>query len=464
MYTHPDSLAACLEAFLAAWSPRQQAAAHALLGRTITSAQQLLASPFTNAPLDPAVHTLLQRVDRTWPACSPRLVATLEQALRDPLLIAGNHARGWLLNPVRLCQWMQPFGSDSVAGWCTGHSPGHAPETLLRFWHASAADRLTMTCDQPDSWPHRAARFELTLPTPDPDQVAAAGQKIRAFVISDLALAAEDCHPITRRFFDVPDPDGSGWACVQPFGLVCDDVRLVEAATASLELPGPTHALHTWWAQQLDPESSSQPMADLPFTSDPLNATRDWESLRDRIREAQPRLLTARAMIDHWMQHPLVPTRAADTTDLLTDHLAENLDAVPWTWVIDAAVRPDTPAVIDRLLDTDVDWTDFDSPGEGSLPLWWWRALMLSGERGVQTRLRLESVDSALVGHSRQPADAWFASFVSLRASGEWVRQTSQNPLSSYTHGLQDAVAEAYGDVWSRADPFSIRRPETSDD
>lgn len=155
---------------------------------------------------------------------------------------------------------------------------------------------------------------------------------------------------------------------------------------------------------------------------------------------------------------------------VLVQSTANKLAGLGWTWLVALSLRPNLAEEVQRLLDEDVDWFDFDAPGEGELPATWAAALGLSEALTDELADALDvdpveepAADSATNdGTAHTDAARWLASTTSPATARGARLDGLGSPMSSYAHGLNEAVAEAYGDVYSPADPFSTR-PARSD-
>ncbi|MFT4703538.1 MAG: hypothetical protein ACI81R_001230 [Bradymonadia bacterium] len=139
--------------------------------------------------------------------------------------------------------------------------------------------------------------------------------------------------------------------------------------------------------------------------------------------------------------------------DALRDAEGATDGAASWRDIIALSAATTLPAEVDRALSEETDWLSFEAPGEGVLPVIWRDAMRLHPAWDCEWATRFER----LLDEATPSVDETLDAYPSPYAASATRLNTDQSPLSSYTHGLNDAIEEAYGDVFSPADPFSQR-------
>jgi hypothetical protein len=222
------------------------------------------------------------------------------------------------------------------------------------------------------------------------------------------------------------------------------------AAWAAAEAQGPTAADDFW--DFMPWHATGQPLpAGRPPGLRPAAAGLDPQGLLQRCLALVPEALLAMPRRDALVE------RAAD----LTGHR-------PWTLGVRLALDPGVAAEVDDLLSLDTDWSDFDAPGEGTLPLFWASVLAVGGQLDEARADRLAALDPAIEARREAAAAApddlsvWVQDWVSPRACARAAGATGlmdgpSTGAAGFEHGLRDGIAEAFGDVWSPRDPFSQR-------
>lgn len=156
-----------------------------------------------------------------------------------------------------------------------------------------------------------------------------------------------------------------------------------------------------------------------------------------------------------------IDARYQDMPRMLDSRVIDD-DGAIWSWldVMAAAAFPALdPRIAELLNDEDEDWLGFDAPGEGTWPLHLYRALRLAG----RSHAAAASVLSPLLAGSEecdawleeqdQPLDTWLAAYPEpLMTIGDEDRAKPEE------RGLMhEGIDEAFGDVFSPHDPFSVR-------
>lgn len=159
-----------------------------------------------------------------------------------------------------------------------------------------------------------------------------------------------------------------------------------------------------------------------------------------------------------------IDARYQDTPRLLDMRVIDD-DGAIWSWLdlMAAAAMPDLVARIVALLDDgDDDWLDFDAPGEGTWPLHLYRALRLAGHDhpsacAILGPLLANSPErDDWLEEQDHPLDTWLAAYPEpLMTIGDEDRAKPEE------RGLMhEGIDEAFGDVFSPHDPFSVRDDE----
>lgn len=155
------------------------------------------------------------------------------------------------------------------------------------------------------------------------------------------------------------------------------------------------------------------------------------------------------------------PTLAEGTWLQLLDleHIEEEGVALSWWDLLAARCTADFVERLSALLHMDLDWFDFDAPGEGDLPTHWFRVLELYGWSLEEIR---QFFDVAMEG--REDAEDWWEERV--QEYGTWLASypppsdfdfDSEGDRSQLRGALHEGIDEAFGDVFSPHDPFSVR-------
>ncbi len=410
--------------------------------------------------LAPAHIDALLRIDRTPGQPEPRSASMLDRSLADPLLLTGSGPtpEGWAINPIRFCQYLQALPHRTTARWAWEHA--HTDSVLAaRIWLGLRAntDPCWTTWPRADgSWMHICADFYRRLPdSPDLGAIQQAAGRLRRALLLELERPADAVSDLVARLFDVPVPTNApAWQATTVLSLMMDDARLLRWAMTPAEFPVDSDLLLTWWARVAVGDIQNIDWADVPTLNDARPDALVMVPLPRSVTLPAPDVM--RAVIDRgWAG------RAPDSTtrELLVDGLLPCLEAVPWTRALQLTNRPDLTNALRGLLDEDEDWGDFDAAGDGCLPGIWARVARLVGPLDAELMDALQHADDELADLLSEMSSVDGGWFASPMRSGEHLAQSDRNPMSSYAHGLHDAVGEAYGDVYSRADPFSVREP-----
>jgi hypothetical protein len=463
LHTSSPALTDACERFVRALGPVRQARLKSRLGVDLQQGRDLLCW-FDEAFLrtlpapEPNQVALLDLLERHLDAPSLRLAALVEQTCADQAWVVVEHGEV-LVNVPALVAWQARLASPgSESAWLASQLPLPDAARVRCAWVLASDDELAAV-----PAPEGAARVidaarmrrALTAQAPDTAAVSAAAARLRGALHELLQQDASRRNRAVDRLIDVPEPEGVLWFNARPLDLARPDAALIAAWLAPAEWMIEPVALVQGWAQRA--------------VEDAVGAAAWLRTVPTRTAETAllleiPAETWARApefSAEAWVEHlrATAPPTSASTRALLVDRPAEALGNLGWMALMQAAGRDDVEATLDALLAEDVDWADFDAPGEGSLPGFWMRVLHVRGELSEVWRERLLALDSSLEMPSADASVADVtAEFVSPAVAGESRHDLSESPMSSYAHGLHDSVAEAYGDVWSAADPFSLRR------
>jgi hypothetical protein len=408
-------------------------------------------------PLNPAHIEALVRMDRAVGAPDARTASMLDRSLADPLLLAGSSSVGWVINPVRICQYLELVESPTPSAWALHEADGDLG-IAARIWldlRARTDPRwVTWNADK-SSWMAACGAFYRALPPHDPTIMQVAAARLRMSMLDALDAPANASPPLIQRLFDVPDPDEApAWHSAAVLLLMQTDSELLASALAPMEPPEVDAAVLTWFASILLGHHTVSDWSIVPSLAGSTPDAADLLPLRPDqgiSMDQVPRNLQSKG----WTG------RAPDSSlaELLVGGLLPCIENVPWTRALQLASHPELTNALLALLSSDEDWGDFDAVGEGYLPGIWARIALLADALTPELREQFLVADPELgewLTESAVVDGGWFAS---PRRAGEHLSQNDQNPMSSYAHGLHDAVGEAYGDVYSRADPFSVRTP-----
>lgn len=413
------------------------------------------------APVVQAVRLLSRRTPDGWDDRISRFCLHL----LSPLGVMVPTSNGMLVHPtalVRLAAVLDP-GSDAAVLLAAVDDNLEEAAGLL-FGETGWMDALApqeLATVAPWTSQLRRARASLAA-TPDvAEATAMLAGGLRAALAStlDVHISASngggdeipaDC-ALAQAIADVPDPVGPVWANARPLTWLAPDEALLDG-----------------WIQPaagaLGPAATVRLLAAALRTLPLLDALASvpW------IHEGPPRLA---ALAGYWSPGVL---HAEGLARVLRDaHFAvapelpayEALVARPaawsgtaaWTEVVRLANRPDLARDVEDLLPQQPDWGDFDAPGEGALPRLWAAAMCLAAPQDARWRHWFATFEEGRA-LAAEDAEALWSGWPSPRASEEQRAGLAGSPMSSYVHGLHDGVAEAYGDVYSQADPFSARR------
>jgi hypothetical protein len=424
---------------------------------------QWLTPDFLDAlpPLQPRHIDLLAMLDAHLECTSPRLAGLVDQAIGEAgwVAVSGNQVA---VNPCAVValaarHLSEDPDSDSAVVW-SSFAPADAVALRLILPELSQ-EELAQLLD--DGQGGRLVRAQRMLQGLAPGQSPVVGQAAALLRSAMLTLAlrdATDAQATTalRPLLDVPEPAGPLWR----------SARMQEILRSDLDL------LRRWVSEDggLLPHDRVLHAAADWLAVDPLAAVRWMHTLPRRGRDRAPLALMPASAWTGGRPLSLPAARAAllalvgerpeSTRELLVDVPASALGGLGWAIVLQIAAREDLKSTLQGVIDEDdMDWSDFDAPGEGSLPALWMRALFTAASLDDHWADLLTTVDQGLQipDAIAEIADV-LAEYASPTLSTESRLGLDESPMSSYAHGLHDAVGEAYGDVWSAADPFSVRK------
>lgn len=365
--------------------------------------------------------------------------------------------------------------ADRLADWCVLPQAeavvcGPAFDAFARHWctaDVAALDRIdagsgaalialratTVDRDEAPPWP----------PLETPDSVAAALLREHANRCTEAALERAADHArgaladaLERDAADViPDAlldpgEEPAWARLVPALPVADDRAFLTALAHTATRFGDVQPATLAAALAASPEQRSLRAASLGVAlladgAPPLRPS-GWVHRLAARPEAAP---------------PERPSRGT-----WIHSLALVAGACSWATLVALAQRVEGPSTVAALLEERDDWDDFDAPGEGELPTLWWRVMVLAEAlSGTSTAAIREALIDAGADGGDDDTDASvdtllrrvFDDAVSVVEATATRRSVEGSPMSGYAHGLNDGVGEAYGDVYSPADPFSGR-------
>jgi hypothetical protein len=411
--------------------------------------------------LSPRHIDLLALLDAHLEAPSLRLAGLIEQACGDAGWIAVSGERV-AVNPCAVVALAARYlhadpHSDSVVLWSL-YSPLQAASLRLLL-HQLTITQIDLLIPKGQGGRLVQAQRQLQrLPSAPSLSIPQAAAVVRAALLTLAQQDARDTEALAalRPILDVPEPEGPLWRSARMQELLRSDVDLLRRwVTTDAGLLPADHVLHAAADRiALDPCDCVQWLTNLPARTSHRPAlaafpARAWTAPGALSLSAARDALTA-----------LVGTLPCPTRTMLVDIPASALGALGWPLVLQIADRHDLHDSLTTLIEHDpTDWADFDAPGEGSLPSLWMRALFAAGLLDQTWRTRLALIDSEL---QMPDPDAEIpdvlSGYASLALASESRLGLDESPMSSYAHGLHDAVGEAYGDVWSAADPFSVRK------
>jgi hypothetical protein len=422
-----------------------------------------LESDFLNAlpPLLPRHVDLLAILDAHLESLSPRLAGLVDQSFGEAGWLAAAGA-SVAVNPCAIVALASRYlqhdpNSDSALLWSL-YPPAHAVALRLLLPDLSPQQLALVVPEGQGGRLVQARRQLQVLPASASPCLSQAASALRGAILTLALRDAADLQATAalRPILDVPEPTGPLWRSARMQEILRSDVDLLSRWVVND-------------AGLLPPERVLHAAADR-LVDNPVHAVRWLATLPARGRDAAP---LAGFPDDTWSLQrtlTLAAARAAllalaggrpeSTRHLLVDVPAGALGGLGWALVLQVAAREDLQSTIQELIDDgETDWSDFDAPGEGSLPSLWMRALFTAGYRDSRWMNVLTSVDNELQipDHKAEIADV-LAEYASPALATESRLGLHESPMSSYAHGLHDAVGEAYGDVWSAADPFSVRK------
>ena len=301
------------------------------------------------------------------------------------------------------------------------------------------------------------ARWGALASSAAPDAVAALGACTRALAWGWLQERGGQDAEVWSLLLDHPlsgDPDVPHWRETCPMRLCCADDRLA-----------------TRWLQSIDALIDVDVQAYAALVSD-LAADRGHAAavalLEPRLLEmarAQARAtpLPVPAFIELLAGLGGAPDPEEGLEATLIRAWGERTAPPDWQALLRAA-RLEGVVTWAEERASEARWWSFDAPGEGVLVQWWSVVVLLaegwSGERGERWQGWAEA-------YGAEPLPWWSEERPDLAdaleahpsvVEGELGRSEETESLSSYAHGLHDAVPEAYGDSYAPGDPFRAQR------
>ena len=412
-------------------------------------------------PLHPHQIELLALLDAHLECTSPRLAGLVDQAIGEAgwLAVSGSHVA---VNPCAVVALAARYlsaapDSDSVVLWAA-FAPADAVALRLILHELSPEELAQLLDDGQGGRLIQAQRLLRSLPSEPSVAVAQAAALLRGAL---LTLALRDATDTTatnalRPILDVPEPSGVLWRNARMQALLHSDTSLLRLWVSTDDGLIPVDRVMHAVAEGLlaDAPATTRWLATLPARG------RDTAALAHIPHDAwyagrSLSLSAARAALV-----ALAGPRAESTRELLVDVPAAALGGLGWALILQIAAREDLHSALQSvILHEETDWADFDAPGEGSLPSLWMSALFVAGALDTAWITLLSDMDDELdVPNEADDIADILAGFASPALSTESRLGLDESPMSSYAHGLHDAVGEAYGDVWSAADPFSVRK------
>lgn len=133
----------------------------------------------------------------------------------------------------------------------------------------------------------------------------------------------------------------------------------------------------------------------------------------------------------------VAPVAASELAHRLVDAPASQGGALPVGPTLRLAATPGIHDAIDALVHGDLDYGDFDAPGEGALPAWWSVVALLAGDTVDAARSRVAAADPDV-----DPMDE----LVALAGDDDGGHALGgASPTEADAHGLRDGVIDAYG-------------------
>ncbi len=276
----------------------------------------------------------------------------------------------------------------------------------------------------------------------DAADVEEAGARLRAVWLDALdGRRAPELAPTWLR--DPPEAAPSITAA-RPLLLCEEAVALVVRAAGALDSGDDERVVALVCAAARDP--AALPAAALVVAA--LGASPEWDAIR-AASEAAP--IGCGAVVARLAALAAARGSLPGPRAVLVDGPAAQ--APSWLDVVRAARVPALADEIGSLCAEPVAWDEFDAPGEGALPQLWADALALAGTGSP----RVESALAALGARDGEPAWQIAARWASPVAVAGGRGLVGDGERGAAAHGLHEGVGEAFGDVWSPHDPFSLR-------
>jgi hypothetical protein len=406
-----------------------------------TASPEALTAGLSGVQRDAIAH-----LDREFPAVTGRTAALVARLIGDTGLAFVDHGE-LIAHPIGLVRTAAAIDPASNSAWLCRHfaDPVDAAAARWALLDAASATASDGSIDEPPVVAR--LRLERELGATAPGAVDTLGAAARGAALALLGGGRDATDALD--WLIAPPETSATWATILPAPLLLSDRELVELLLGPCEYDIAHDVMIG--------------AAAAAWQSGGIGALR---RLIDRVpvrREGPVRLLgllapgettPVTAVEARRMVLDRAGTAPRDLRSALVGLAGDSGDPPPWTAMGSVAKHPELVATIAALCATDVDWLDFDAPGEGRLPDLWLASIVLAGDEAVA------AARAALGG--RLPDDV-----LGRLDQSPWAVLSLFGPASAamgggshvQVHGLNDSIAEAYGDVFAPSDPFSVRRP-----